>query len=365
MLERKQLPFADLQYTAEGAGSLAGYASVFGEVDAYGDTIAPGAYQNTLAKFLQDGFVAWAHDDRVPIAFPTKAAEDDRGLWLEAAFHTTPAAQEARQIVAERLAAGKRSGLSIGYYARRAETTDDGVRRLLDIDLVEVSLVMSPADDHARVALVKAADLETKPMEGRHACRLRDPGDFQDGSFRTVARESDGKPYQIVMGRLKGESTMTEQSYRYPMDSWSEAEARAHCRGHDGMLFEPGKAAPCACARGDGLDYDTHAAHLDDYLSAYVTEFVARTRSGSELRTKEGRAISTARRERMAQVSGSLRKAADEIDAMLMETAPPEKAATAGYDPRLALALRAVRLRQLGVTVDGDDREHVCQRSTG
>ncbi len=77
------------------------------------------------------------------------------------------------------------------------------------------------------------------PYPNEHSCRLRDPGDFQADSFRRMSRESDGKRYDAIMGRLKGEDTMTDQAYRYPKDTWTEAEARKHCKEHDGILFEP------------------------------------------------------------------------------------------------------------------------------
>lgn len=72
------------------------------------------------------------------------------------------------------------------------------------------------------------------PYPNEHACRLRNPDDFQAGSFRRTSRESDGKKYDVIMGRLKGEETMTEQAYRYPKDSWTETEACDHCQEHDG-----------------------------------------------------------------------------------------------------------------------------------
>jgi HK97 family phage prohead protease len=156
-LERKQLPLAAFTFTNPEAGTFGGYASVFDGVDAYGDTIVKGAYAATIPKFLADGFIAWGHNDLIPVAYPVKAREDEHGLYIEAQFHGTPAAQEARQIAAERLAAGKRMGLSIGYYPVKAESGPDGTRILRQIDLVETSLVMVPADDAARVAEVKAA----------------------------------------------------------------------------------------------------------------------------------------------------------------------------------------------------------------
>lgn len=77
------------------------------------------------------------------------------------------------------------------------------------------------------------------PYPNEHSCRLRDPGAFQDGSFRRSSREHEGKTYYIIMGKLKGETAMTEQAYRYPKDTWSVAQARAHCKAHKGILFEP------------------------------------------------------------------------------------------------------------------------------
>lgn len=79
-----------------------------------------------------------------------------------------------------------------------------------------------------------------KPFPNEHACRLRDPDDFQDDSFRRVSREHEGKRYDIILGRLQGQTKMTEQAYRYPKEVWEAAEARTHCRDHDGS-FEAAK----------------------------------------------------------------------------------------------------------------------------
>jgi len=79
------------------------------------------------------------------------------------------------------------------------------------------------------------------PFPNFHGCRLRNPGDFQSGAgnWATVSRDHDGKSYNVVMGRLKGESTMTQQAFRYPKAVWSSSEARSHCKSHKGILFEP------------------------------------------------------------------------------------------------------------------------------
>ncbi len=77
------------------------------------------------------------------------------------------------------------------------------------------------------------------PMMNFHACRLRKPEDFQDGSFVTSERDHEGKMYKVVQGRLEGEDSLTDQAFRYPKDHWDEDEARSHCEDHDGILFEP------------------------------------------------------------------------------------------------------------------------------
>jgi ATP-dependent protease ClpP protease subunit len=83
------------------------------------------------------------------------------------------------------------------------------------------------------------------PFPNEHACRVRDPKDFQKGSFRRISRNSDGKTLDIIIGRLKGKTTTTTQAFRYPKDEWTESQARKHCNDHDGKLFEPatGKAS--------------------------------------------------------------------------------------------------------------------------
>jgi len=80
----------------------------------------------------------------------------------------------------------------------------------------------------------------SKPYPSEHACRLKNPDAFQDNSFRRTTREHEGRKYSILMGKLKGESSMTEQAYRYDKDTWTASEARTHCNDHDGT-FEAAK----------------------------------------------------------------------------------------------------------------------------
>ena len=62
--------------------------------------------------------------------------------------------------------------------------------------------------------------------------------------MRRSTRTSDGKTYSVITGHLTGETSATEQAYRYDKDEWSTADARAHCKAHDGISFEPATNPP-------------------------------------------------------------------------------------------------------------------------
>jgi len=82
------------------------------------------------------------------------------------------------------------------------------------------------------------------PYPNEHAARVRDPGLFQAGSFRSKAlpKSTGGKGgVRMIMGRLKsGQGTMTVQAYRFPADLYTPAEARAWLKKNNVkyILFE-------------------------------------------------------------------------------------------------------------------------------
>lgn len=74
------------------------------------------------------------------------------------------------------------------------------------------------------------------PYANEHACRLHPPSGY--ARFRRGTRQSNGKTYSVIWG-IKSDGTTEEQAYRYNRQNWSAAQARTHCRNHDGQLFEP------------------------------------------------------------------------------------------------------------------------------
>jgi hypothetical protein len=76
------------------------------------------------------------------------------------------------------------------------------------------------------------------PYPNEHSCRLRDPETLD--IVGSGERKHNGKTYRVIFGKPKGkkDAGSVEQAYRYPVETWSESEARNHCKAHDGA-FEP------------------------------------------------------------------------------------------------------------------------------
>ena len=71
-----------------------------------------------------------------------------------------------------------------------------------------------------------------------HMWIVRPASDFIEcGTFGMLTgRKHDGKPDNVIIGRLKGEGSSAEHSYRYPMEEWTTPSAQSHCREHDGTF---------------------------------------------------------------------------------------------------------------------------------
>jgi HK97 family phage prohead protease len=159
-MERKSL-YLEVKATGdaggEGHGYIEGYGAYKGNADSYGDIIRDGAFAN-LDKFSVSGFMGKSHDWDDAMGWIAEAKEDERGLWVKMAFHSTPDAQELRTKVQERLAAGKSVGLSIGYFTKAAspgKVEGQDVRFLDEIEVFEVSVVTMPANERATVLSAK------------------------------------------------------------------------------------------------------------------------------------------------------------------------------------------------------------------
>ena len=123
---------------------FAGYAAVFNRVDSGGDIVRPGAFAEALKRVAEVPLL-WQHKAGRVLGRIEHLSEDKRGLRVIARV------EEAK--AGALLASGRLDGLSFGYRVREARS--GAHRELVDLDLVEVSLVAQPMQRLARVHAVE------------------------------------------------------------------------------------------------------------------------------------------------------------------------------------------------------------------
>ena len=122
---------------------IEGYAAVFGVPDLAGDVVRAGAFSKSLSRAppLQDIQMLLQHRSGAIAGRWTRIIEDGRGLYVRGLI-TSASGQVALESGLD--------GLSIGFRPRLWKPRAGDGRDLIEIDLVEVSLVAEPMQPLAR-----------------------------------------------------------------------------------------------------------------------------------------------------------------------------------------------------------------------
>lgn len=142
--------------SSQQKGIISGYASFFDVTDHYQDRVAKGAFKKTLRAWRLLGKMPkmlWQHDPKYPLGVWTSLWENERGLYVEGRLILgVQQADEAYLLLKE----GVLDSLSIGFRPLKAlRDKASNSRILLDIDLIEISLVTFGANARATVHQVK------------------------------------------------------------------------------------------------------------------------------------------------------------------------------------------------------------------
>lgn len=153
---RRETKFAAADLAVGVDGVFSGYASLFNEADLSRDMVMPGAFRASLRKRGAGGVrMLFQHDPALPIGVWEEVREDSHGLFVRGRLTTEVA--KAREVLAL-MRAGAIDGLSIGFRTVRGRSdAKTGIRKLLEVDLWEISVVTFPLLPAARVSSVKGA----------------------------------------------------------------------------------------------------------------------------------------------------------------------------------------------------------------
>jgi HK97 family phage prohead protease len=181
---------------AAAAGRIEGYASIFGNVDSYGERVVKGAFAGSIREYQAEGrmpALLWQHRSDEPVGRWTSMKEDDVGLWMVGEFNLdTSRGADAYQ----HAQAGDVDGLSIGYATVKA-VPNGQVLDLIELRLMEASIVTFPANPKARITGVKAesaTDVEKILREGglprEYAAK------FAKAGWAALAGQSESDPIE-------------------------------------------------------------------------------------------------------------------------------------------------------------------------
>lgn len=179
-------------------GKFAGYLSVFGNTDWYGEIVEPGAWKDSIAAWKASGEkmpLLWQHMSYEPIGVWTGLEEDRKGLYAEGQILVDAGPLEARAWA--HIRAGSLAGLSPGYYLEEWQENDEGEFRILKADLREGSVVTFPANRAAQIDDVKATALDARR-------RLARGQNLTTRQMEMILREQVGLPRAAAAAVLKG-----------------------------------------------------------------------------------------------------------------------------------------------------------------
>lgn len=161
-LQHKNFNLSTFEVKEDDNGTvLEGYASTFGNVDSYKDTIPEGAYKETITGDNGSRIAfCYQHDMGRPIGKIEELKEDKVGLFIRVRISKSEAG------IAIKVKEGILTEMSIGYWVEISERNEEtGIRTLKKINLHEISLVTRAADSFAKVTGVKAEDFELKSID--------------------------------------------------------------------------------------------------------------------------------------------------------------------------------------------------------
>ena len=146
-------------------GQFTAYASVFGNIDSYGDVVVKGAFAKDLARWEKSGNVIpllFGHnmaDPDLNIGYVVKAEEDEVGLKVTAQLDLEN--PKAKQVY--RMLKGRRiDQMSFAYDVvdgAMAQKDGEDVYEIRDLKLYEVSVVTVGANQETEILAVKQAAL--------------------------------------------------------------------------------------------------------------------------------------------------------------------------------------------------------------
>lgn len=176
-MENKTFTIDNLKAVDDEPRTIEGFGSIFDNVDSYGDVVVKGAFVKSIKK--RKPKMLWQHKSDMPIGTWDVVKETQEGLYLKGRIFDTQMGNDAYTL----LKGGAIDGLSIGYTTKQYEIDSKAnIRKLIEVELFETSLVTFPANEKATITSVKSLPETEREFESF----LRDVGGFSVAAAKTI-----------------------------------------------------------------------------------------------------------------------------------------------------------------------------------
>lgn len=139
---------------------IAGYANTK-NLDRMNEIVEPTAFKNTIKEWMKNPVILRGHDPNSIIGRGLEAKIDSKGLWIKAEIASdTEKANETWALIKQKML----KAFSIGYQIIKDEVVERAgkrIRRILDLDLLEVSVLGLPANRESLFDMVKGMQYGT------------------------------------------------------------------------------------------------------------------------------------------------------------------------------------------------------------
>lgn len=177
--------------------TIGGYAAVFNTkttietfIGSFDEEIAPGAFRTSIAS--GDVRALWSHNTDIVIGSTKngslKLSEDNVGLQFELKLPNTTDGRDAYELIKEQYV----TGVSFGFRVKKEEWTkgkgdESDSRRILDVELLEISPVAFPAYEASTVA-ARSSEEALKEIQTKWAFEQKGLQELRDAFENKMRR---------------------------------------------------------------------------------------------------------------------------------------------------------------------------------
>jgi len=254
-----QIAVKEVKDLGQGGVEIEGYAST-PDLDRYKDIVEPAAFSNALTMFMKNPTLLRSHDPDRPAGHVTETRVTDKGLWIRALVTE----EETKQDVLE----NRFRAFSIGYIPLMSTLQhEDGspfnsevdspwdadmVRVIKKLDLVEISIVSTPANGNALFTIASSVkqffnQLVTKSMFEKKETEVEETP--EEKAQREAAEAEANKDKEA-----KPETEKTEEEIAAEAQLKKDEEAGANKPEGEEPKEEAEKGAGSAPADGGEAD---------------------------------------------------------------------------------------------------------------